>query len=308
MNQKGFAAPIVILAVVLGVALLSVGAIQSKKDLGRKLETIISSKIEANIPKTTPLEKLTEVEIKEVREEQKVNPEMIIISGKTYVFDGESTYKFYLPKKGGEVTGTISGVCNGHVTGTYDGKNFGIVSGNIVANCPAGPGNLFKPQVKVQYEGRVNLTEGKINGHWKITEPITLQNDFQLEFTPTSADQNPGDNKDRLVASGFFPFSLYKFSINVPYEFSVPKNGGSVAGSIGGACSGAPEGTFDGKDGGKVEGTIRAKCTIGSLVNMDIEIKYTGTVLIREKKAFIDYEIHKPFAGQRGSVPIYFNN
>ncbi|MFH0936794.1 MAG: hypothetical protein V1808_00690 [Candidatus Daviesbacteria bacterium] len=307
MKEKGFAAPIVVLAVILGVTVLSAGAIQSKKDLSQKLETVISSKIEANIPKTTPPEKLTEVEIKEVKEEQKANPEMIIISGKIYISEGENIYKFYLPRKGGEVTGTISGTCNGNVTGTYDGKNLGTVSGNIVANCPAGPGNLFKPQVKVQYEGKVNLTEGKINGPWRMTEPITAQSEFQLEFTPTSADQNPGDNKDRLVASGFFSFSLYKFSSNVPYEFSMPKSGGSVTGSIGGACSGAPEGTFDGKDGGKVEGTIRAKCTMGSLVNMDIEIKYTGTVLIREKKAFIDYEVQKPFAGQRGSVPIYFN-
>lgn len=308
MREKGFVAPIVVLAVILGVTFLSAGAIQSKKDLSQKLEAVISSKIEANIPKTTSPEKLTEVEIKEVKEEQKANPEMIIISGKTYISDGENTYKFYLPRKGGEVTGTISGVCNGNVTGTYDGKNLGTVSGNIVVNCPAGPGNLFKPQVKIQYKGKVNLTEGKINGPWKMTEPITMQSEFQLEFTPTSADQNPGDNKDKLVASGFYPFSLYKFKANVPYEFIVPKNGGSVTGNIGGACSGAPEGNFDGKDGGKVEGKIQAKCTIGALRDLEIEVKYTGTVLIREKKAFIDYEVQKPFAGQKGSVPIYFNN
>ncbi|OGE18864.1 hypothetical protein A3J19_04910 [Candidatus Daviesbacteria bacterium RIFCSPLOWO2_02_FULL_41_8] len=308
MKEKGVVAPIVVLAVIFGVALLSVGAIQSKNDLSQKLEAIISSKLEANIPKATIPEKLTEIETKEIKEDQKVNPDMIIIPGRIPILEGESIYKIYLPKKGGEVKGTISGVCNGNVTGTYDGKNFGTVSGNIVVNCPVGPGNLFKPQVKIQYEGKVNLAEGKINGSWKITEPITAQNDFQLAFTPISADQNPGDNKDKLVASGFFPFSLYKFSSNVPYEFSVPKSGGSVTGSIGGACSGAPEGNFDGKDGGKVEGKILAKCTMGSIVSMDIEIKYTGTVLTGEKKAFIDYEMQKPFAGQRGSLPIYFNN
>lgn len=308
MKEKGFAAPAAILVVIIGITFLSVGAVQSKKDLSQKLKTIISSKIEANIPKTTPPEKLAAVETKEIKEDQETNPDMIIISDKIYILGGESTYKFYLPRKGGEVKGTISGVCNGNVTGTYDGKNFGRVSGDIVVNCPAGPGNLFKPQVKIQYEGKVNLTEGKINGSWKITEPITLQNDFQLPFTPASTDQNPGDNKDKLVASGSFPFSFYKFSSNIPYEFSIPKNGGSVTGSIGGACSGAPEGTFDGKDGGKVEGIIRAKCTIGPMFSMDIEINYTGMVLIREKKAFIDYEVQKPFAGQRGSIPIYFSN
>lgn len=308
MKEKGFAAPIAILVVILGIAFLSVGTIQSKKDLSQKLEKVISSKIEANIPKTTPPAKLAEVKTKEIKENQEVNPDMIIIPGKINILEGESIYKFYLPRKGGEVKGTISGVCNGNVTGTYDGKNFGTVSGNIVVNCPAGPLNLFKPQVKIQYEGKVNLTEGKINGPWKMTEPITMQSAFQLPFTPTSDDKNPGDNEDRLVASGSFPFSFYKFKTNIPYEFSVPKNGGSVTGSIGGDCSGAPEGNFDGKDGGKVEGTIRGKCTIGPMFSMDIDIKYTGTVLIREKKAFIDYEVQKPFAGQRGSVPIYFNN
>lgn len=312
MKEKGFAAPIVLLAVILGVTVLSAGAIQSKKDLSQKLEKVISSKIEANIPRTTSPEKLTEVEVKEVKEEQKTNPDMIIISGTTYSsveenVHKENTYKFYLPRKGGEVTGTISGFCNGNVTGTYDGKNLGRVSGNIEASCPVGPLNLFKPQVKIQYEGIVNLTEGKINGPWKMTEPITMQSEFQLEFTPTSADKNPGDDKDKLVASGIFPFSIYKFSTKVPYEFSVPKNGGSVTGSIGGGCNGAPEGTFDGKNGGKVEGTIRAKCSMGALRDIEIEIKYTGVVLIREKKAFLDYEVQKPFAGQKGSIPIYFN-
>lgn len=307
MREKGFAAPIVLLVVILGVTVLSAGTIQSKRDLSQKLETVISSKVEANFPKATFPEKSTEVENKEVKEEQKANPDMIIISGKSYHFDKENVYKFYLPRKGGEVTGTISGACNGNVTGTYDGKNLGTVSGNIVVNCPMGPGDIFKPQVKIQYEGKVNLTEGKINGPWKITEPITAQSEFQLEFTTSSADQNPRDNKDKLVASGVFPFSFYKFSSNIPYEFSVPKSGGSVTGSIGGACSGAPEGNFDGKDGGKLKGTIRGKCTIGPMFSMDVEIKYTGTVLLREKKAFIDYEAQKPFA-QKGSFPIYFNN
>ncbi len=296
MKEKGFASPVAISAVLVGITLLSVGVVQSKKDLSQKLQTGVS------------LNQLAEAGVEAIKDEQKANPDMIIISGITYLLEGESTYKFYIPKKGGEVKGTISGVCSGNVTGFYDGKNFGTVSGNILANCPAGPGNLFKPQVKVQYEGKVNLTGGKINGPWKITEPVTMQNEFQLEFTPVSADQNSAENKDKLISSGYFPFSFYSFSGNIPYEFIVPKSGGSVSGSIGGACSGAPEGTFDGKDGGRVEGIIRAKCAIGPLVNMDIEIKYTGMVLIREKKAFINYEMQKPVAGQRGSVPIYFSN
>jgi len=313
MSQKGFAAPIAILAVVLSVSLISVGAVQSKKELSQKLQTAISTNLAANTSNTSSSNRLTEAETKAVKDEQKASSDMIIISGKTYTsveenIHKENIYKFYLPKKGGEVTGTISGFCNGNVTGTYDGKNLGRVSGNIIANCPIGPLNLFKPQVKVEYEGVVNLTEGKINGPWKMTEPITMQSAFQVEFTPTSDDQNREGNKDKLVASGSFPFSFYKFSSNVPYEFSVPKNGGQVTGSIGGACSGAPEGNFDGKDGGKVEGKIQAKCTIGVLRDLEIEIKYTGTVLTREKKAFLDYEVQKPFAGQKGSFPIYFNN
>lgn len=308
MNQKGFAAPIVFLVVILGVSLLSVGAIQSKKDLSQKLQVAISSNLGTNTSNTSSSGKLTESEIKMVKDEQKANSEMIIISGKTPYSTGENTYKFYLPKKGGDVNGTISGACNGNVTGTYDGKNPGIVSGNFIANCPAGPGNLFKPQVKAQYEGNVNLSAGKIGITWKVTEPIITQGWFELPFTPTSSDQNPGNNKDKLVSSGSYPFSLYKFKANIPYEFIVSKNGGPVTGSIGGDCNGAPEGNFDGKDGGKVEGKIRAKCAIGALRDLEIEVKYTGTVLIREKKAFLDYEVQKPFAGQRGSVPIYFNN
>jgi|GEM_PF-2321840 hypothetical protein len=307
MREKGFAAPIIILGVLISLVLVSVGVVQSKKDISQKLQMVISSNREVNAQKIDFSGKLTEAEIKTVKAEQKANPEMIIISGKTPYTGGENIYKFYLPKKGGDVTGTISGACNGNVTGTYDGKNLGIVSGNIIVNCPAGPGNLFKPQVKIQYEGKVNLTEGKINGPWKITEPITLQNEFQIAFTPPSIDQGSDDkNRDKLVSSGYFQFSENK----IPYEFSIPKSGGSVTGSIGGICSGAPEGNFDGKEGGKVEGTVRVKCTMGpfNLVNVDMEIKYTGTVSVKEKKAFINYEMEKPVPGQRGYVPITFNN
>lgn len=309
MKEKGFAAPIVVLAVILGVTVLSMGAIQSKKDLSQKLEAAISSKIETNIPTTIHPEKLTEVnikEIKEVKEEQKADPEMIIISNKIYISGGENEYKFYIPKKGGEVTGSISEICNGNITGTYDGKNLGTVSGNIVASCPAGPGNLFKPQVKIQYEGKINLTEGKINGSWKITEPITAQSGFQLEFTPTSADLNPGDkNKDMLTTSGYYQFSKNK----TYYKFNMPKNGGPVTGTISEDCKGIVDGYFDGKENGKSEGTIKAKCHIwpSDLINVDIEIKYTGTVSLKENKMDMTYEMIKPIL-QRGGRPIYFDN
>ena len=98
MKEKGVVAPIVVLAVIFGVALLSVGAIQSKNDLSQKLEAIISSKLEANIPKATIPEKLTEIETKEIKEDQKVNPDMIIIPGRIPILEGESIYKIYLPK------------------------------------------------------------------------------------------------------------------------------------------------------------------------------------------------------------------
>lgn len=305
MNQKGFVTPVAILAVMIGIALISAGAIQSKKELSQKLQAAISSNLGANTSTASSSNKLTEAEVEAVKEEQKANSDMIIVSGKTPSSLGENTYKIYLPKKGGNVSGTIHGNCNGDITGTYDGKDLGRVSGKFVVNCPAGPGKVFKAQIKSDYEGKVNLTEGKISLYANTTEPFSLGTWFELPFTPISDDQNSKDNKNKLVNSGFYQFSEYK----IPYEFIVPKNGGSVTGSIGGVCNGAPDGNFEGKEGGKIEGTLKAKCTMGpmNLVNVDIEIKYTGTVSIKDNKAFLNYEVVKPVS-QKGYVPMSFNN
>ena len=52
MREKGFAAPIVVLAVILGVIFLSVSTIQSKNDLSQKLQTAISSDLGTNTTNT----------------------------------------------------------------------------------------------------------------------------------------------------------------------------------------------------------------------------------------------------------------
>lgn len=113
-------------------------------------------------------------------------------------------------------------------------------------------------------------------------------------------------DKNMLISSGLFKFSDNKVS----YEFSIPKAGGEVTGTIDGVCQGAPTGNFDGKEEGKVEGVFKAKCSTGPLnfINVDIEIKYSGTVSLKENKAYIIYETIKPTSGQRGSFNLYFKD
>lgn len=306
MREKGFAP--IILIIVLGIPLLSVGALQAKTALTQKLQATLSSNLSTNSPMAGSSDKLTAEDVKSVEDEQKANPDMIIISGKTPPTYGENIYRIYIPKKGGNVTGTVSGNCNGNITGTYDGKNLGAVSGSFAVNCHAGPGSFFKVPIKSDYEGKVDLTEGKISLAVQTTEPVSMKGWFELPFTPTSADQNPGlDNKDTnfLVSSGDFHFS----GNDIPYRLSVPKKGGPVTGTFGGICQGVFEGNFNGGEGGKIEGSIKGKCKLGpvDLIKMDVEIRYSGTVKISENKVYVIWQIVKPISGQRGDYELSFD-
>lgn len=75
-------------------------------------------------------------------------PEIYEING-TYSYLGQSiNYSIKVPRKGGQMTGTISGACQADIKGDYEGEAEGKFSGNASGKCSF----LF-----VKYDGSVDF-------------------------------------------------------------------------------------------------------------------------------------------------------
>lgn len=132
-----------------------------------------------------------------------------------------------------------------------------------------------------------------------ILANVSISQD-KTSITPTK-EENKVENRDIdiIIASGAFQFSDNK----VLYSFKMPKNGGPITGNLQGVCQGAPEGNFEGGENGKLAGVFKARCTTGplNLINVDIEINFTGTVNLKENNIYMLWEMVKPVSGERGS-------
>ena len=84
-----------------------------------------------------------------------------VISG-TYGGEERSvTVSISFPLKGGEVTGSFSGDCDGNIKGTFAGGNGGVISGNAKGSC------AFVLPASSEFSGTVNQTSKTVpvSGH-----------------------------------------------------------------------------------------------------------------------------------------------
>lgn len=99
--------------------------------------------------------------------EEEPEPEGAVAAVGTYSFKDYSVIMTAnIPLEGGDVTGSLTGACDGRVKGSFDGKNNGVISGKITGTCdpffvkiPAsadfsGTVNKDSKSVPISFEGR----------------------------------------------------------------------------------------------------------------------------------------------------------
>ncbi len=117
-----------------------------------------------------------------------VDKDTVNFSGEYAIGDFDKVkWTLFLPKNGGEITGTASGACNGKIIGyfeTPDTNGEGKISGNLDGECQPVPRFVFKTKVKSTFEGMAHLKTGKIEVIHNTTEPFEWRGSFDLYFTP----------------------------------------------------------------------------------------------------------------------------
>ncbi len=83
-------------------------------------------------------------------------PEGAVVATGTYEFKGNSVnITANIPLDGGNVTGTVSGSCDGSIKATYSGQNNGVVSGTMMGRCDP---FFVKIPASAEFSGTVNKT------------------------------------------------------------------------------------------------------------------------------------------------------
>lgn len=107
---------------------------------------------------------------------------MVVRSGE-YSYSGYTLkYTLRIPKDGGKVTGSFGGVCEGPITGQFDGKEGGKVIGEAKANCRIA---FFSYHLKAGYDANLYLEQGKVDVNWTGEIPYTSnKGSFSINFEP----------------------------------------------------------------------------------------------------------------------------
>lgn len=105
----------------------------------------------------------------------------IITASGSYFYAGQSlSYVFTFPKAGGDVTGSVDGVCSGPVSGKYYGGDGGSVSGQIPVTCQMG---FINQNYLLNYNGKVYLKDKRVDINWTGNIPFfSNSGSFSLYF------------------------------------------------------------------------------------------------------------------------------
>lgn len=110
--------------------------------------------------------------------------------GDKYVLKGTynmSTYKMgftiNIPKSGGDISGSVTGVCEGTITGKADQPgidNEAFMRGQYSGNCKPIPGLSFKTKAEGTFEGTIKYNQGKAGVIYINKEPYETRGYFEL--------------------------------------------------------------------------------------------------------------------------------
>ncbi|MGH7204098.1 MAG: hypothetical protein ACREHC_06660 [Candidatus Levyibacteriota bacterium] len=110
---------------------------------------------------------------------QKANTDTFYKASRSVTYQGYSvSMDVAVPKNGGNITGKISGDCNGVIKGHYDGQDNGVIQGNINGACDV---MFLKMPGNATFAGTLNKTTNtaQLNISVKVdtfekTEPVTI--------------------------------------------------------------------------------------------------------------------------------------
>lgn len=110
-------------------------------------------------------------------------PDKVITAIGKYTYASQSiTYNFNFPSYGGDVTGTIEGICKGNVHGRFLGGDGGNIKGSIIGECEVFP---LTQNFQVNYNGTVYLNDGRINLTYTGNIPFVGESgNLSLYFNP----------------------------------------------------------------------------------------------------------------------------
>lgn len=112
----------------------------------------------------------------------------VTISGKYTIPEfNKIWYTITFPKQGGDFSGSISGFCNGNISGHVDSPDPDQESkftGTLDAKCTPYVGLSFNPTMKADLEGLVEFKTGKVKVTAAFSQPYETRIYTELNFTP----------------------------------------------------------------------------------------------------------------------------
>lgn len=116
----------------------------------------------------------------------KTDGDKIVINGNFKIPDFyKLNYTFILPKNGGEITGKLTDVCEGTITGTSDKPDSdgeARIQGSFSGDCKPIPGLSFKTRASGSFEGQLKLKENKVYIIYQLKEPYESRGGFEHPF------------------------------------------------------------------------------------------------------------------------------
>lgn len=157
------------------------------KNASESAEISTEKKTDANVStKAEPAEQ-NNVEEANPGYNSKTEGNNIVISGKFKIPDFyKLNYTFIFPKDGGDISGSVSGVCTGSIIGKSevpDSDGEARIEGQYLGDCQPIPGLGFKTKASGTFEGEIEHKEGKIHLIYDNKEPFSNRGSFDLFFT-----------------------------------------------------------------------------------------------------------------------------
>lgn len=115
-----------------------------------------------------------------------ISEDKVVINGNFRIPDFyKLNYNFVFPKKGGDITGRISGVCDGTINGKSDKPDSdgeARIEGAFSGDCKPIPGLSFKTKASGNFEGQLQFKENKVHIIYILNEPYQTRGGFELAF------------------------------------------------------------------------------------------------------------------------------
>ena len=113
-----------------------------------------------------------------------IQENIISRSGEIFYAGQTIKYSINIPKNGGDITGSVNGICEDQIIGTFDGIEGGKIAGTASPNCGVA---FIRKTFNVSYEGQLYLKQGRAVLNWTGDIPSTSgKGTYIFNFEPES--------------------------------------------------------------------------------------------------------------------------